>query len=170
MKHGGFFNAASRTGTPGLSASLVTSLLAHGIRLTLVLRHAGVDSPERFVSLQSPSSSGSCSLSTYCTMSGRIGALKTLGSGWVSLVGAPSPPWMVTVGRLVIVAVLLVGRCAELLRDRKQSLQQTLEIWRCSVCRRFRTLGMVFTLSHIWSGATRALLSRMLPQALIASP
>jgi hypothetical protein len=33
--------------------------------------------------------------------------LKTLGSGWVSLLGLPSPPMMVTVGRLVIVAAVL---------------------------------------------------------------
>ena len=32
------------TGTPGLSRGLVTSLLAHCIRLTLVLGHSGVDS------------------------------------------------------------------------------------------------------------------------------
>jgi hypothetical protein len=31
------------TGTPGLSRGLVTSLLAHGIWLTLVLRNASVD-------------------------------------------------------------------------------------------------------------------------------
>jgi hypothetical protein len=31
------------TGTPGLSGSLFTSLLAHGVRLSLVLRHTGVN-------------------------------------------------------------------------------------------------------------------------------
>ena len=34
-----------RTSTPGLSGSLVTSLLAHGVWLPLVLRHAGVHRP-----------------------------------------------------------------------------------------------------------------------------
>jgi hypothetical protein len=33
-----------RTGTPGLSRGLVTSLLAHGIWLTLILGHSSVDS------------------------------------------------------------------------------------------------------------------------------
>lgn len=57
---------------------------------------------------------------SYWTMSGRIGALKTLGSGWVSLEAAPSAPWMVTVGRLAILSSLCRevvwsrGRCNEL--------------------------------------------------------
>lgn len=33
------------TGTPGLSTGLVTSLLAHGVWLALVLGHTGVDGP-----------------------------------------------------------------------------------------------------------------------------
>ena len=46
-------------------------------------------------------------------MSGRIGALKTFGSGWVSLEGAPSAPMIVTVGRDDIFAVLLVCNVVE---------------------------------------------------------
>ena len=38
----------------------------------------------------------------YCTMSGRIGALKTAGSGWVDPLGVPSCDAIVTVGRLAI--------------------------------------------------------------------
>jgi hypothetical protein len=37
----------SRTGTPGLSGGLVTSLLAHGVGLSLVLGHTSVDGPAR---------------------------------------------------------------------------------------------------------------------------
>jgi hypothetical protein len=39
----------SRTGTPGLSGGLVTSVLRYGVRLTLVLGHAGVDMPVRLL-------------------------------------------------------------------------------------------------------------------------
>jgi hypothetical protein len=35
----------SRTSTPGLSGGLVTGVLSYGVRLTLVLGHAGVDMP-----------------------------------------------------------------------------------------------------------------------------
>ena len=42
----------------------------------------------------------------YCTISGRIGDRKTAGRGCVSLEGFPSPPMIVTVGRLVILAVI----------------------------------------------------------------
>ena len=48
-------------------------------------------------------------------MSGRIGALKTAGSVWVSLLGLPSPPWMVTVGRLVILAGVV--QCCQMVLD-----------------------------------------------------
>jgi hypothetical protein len=40
--------------------------------------------------------------STYWTMSGRIGDLKTLGSGWVLSLGFPFGPMMLTTGLLVI--------------------------------------------------------------------
>lgn len=39
------FFSFPHTGTPGLSGGLFTSLLAHGIRLSLVLRHTGVNLP-----------------------------------------------------------------------------------------------------------------------------
>ena len=93
-----------RTSTPRLSARLVACLLAHSIRLTLVLRHSGVDLPTLCQSLPSLIP---CYFA-YWTISGRIGALKTLGRGCVSLPAAPSAPWMVTVGRLVIVAVVVL--------------------------------------------------------------
>jgi hypothetical protein len=38
----------------------------------------------------------------YWTMSGRIGDLKTFGSGWVLSLGLPLGPMMVTTGLLVI--------------------------------------------------------------------
>lgn len=51
---GFFFSAAFAeriwsvlTGTPRLSGSLVASLLAHGVRLPLVLGHTGVNAPTR---------------------------------------------------------------------------------------------------------------------------
>lgn len=44
-------------------------------------------------------------------MSGRIGALKTLGSGCVLSLVAPSAPMMLTVGRLVILADVWVLYC-----------------------------------------------------------
>ena len=40
-------------------------------------------------------------------MSKRMGARKTLGSGWVSPVAAPSPPRMLTVGRVVAIAMIV---------------------------------------------------------------
>jgi len=48
-------------------------------------------------------------LRSYCTISGRIGAVKTAGSGWVSPLAAPSAPLMETVGRLVILALVMRG-------------------------------------------------------------
>lgn len=53
-------NSISRTGTPGLSRGLVTSLLAHGVRLTLVLGHASVDSPVRILAIIPIFISASC--------------------------------------------------------------------------------------------------------------
>lgn len=38
-------HCSKHTGTPGLSGGLFTSLLAHSVRLSLVLRHTGVDLP-----------------------------------------------------------------------------------------------------------------------------
>jgi hypothetical protein len=96
----------SRTGTPRLGAGLVAGLLAHGVRLALVLGHASVHRPAIALVLVLVAV---ClrRWRAYCTMSGRMGALKTLGSGWLSWLGAPSAPWMVTVGRDMVVEVLL---------------------------------------------------------------
>jgi hypothetical protein len=41
---------SQHTGTPGLGGSLFTSLLAHGIGLSLVLRNAGVNLPVKRIS------------------------------------------------------------------------------------------------------------------------
>lgn len=46
---------------------------------------------------------------SYWTMSARMGALKTLGRGWVFWLAAPSAPMMVTVGRDILSTVWLVG-------------------------------------------------------------
>ena len=84
----------------------MTSVLSYGVRLTLVLGHAGVDVPvlllahipffpARSVVLESEFS--------YWTMSARMGALKTLGRGWVFWLAAPSAPMIVTVGRDILV-------------------------------------------------------------------
>ena len=81
----------------------MTSVLSYGIRLTLVLGHAGVYMPVLLLAhipffpawsvvvLESEFS--------YWTMSARMGALKTLGRGWVFWLAAPSAPMIVTVGR-----------------------------------------------------------------------
>jgi len=43
-------------------------------------------------------------------MSGRIGALKTFGRGWVASLALPSAEMMVTVGRVVILSAVVVCR------------------------------------------------------------
>ena len=86
-------------------------------------------------------------------MSGRIGALKTFGSGWVSLEGAPSAPMMVTVGREAIAKVLcgLVAERDLVVRSRevknRSSKQATMKFWlgedfwgRCDWCLRLLLL------------------------------
>lgn len=81
----------------------MASLFAHGIWLPLVLGHASVDGSVF------PSASIIRSVEdgvAYWTISGRIGALKTLGRGIVFLVAAPSAPIMPTVGRLVMFAAI----------------------------------------------------------------
>lgn len=45
-------------------------------------------------------------------MSGRIGDLKTAGSGCVDPLGVPSAPAMVTVGRVVIFAMGAIQSCS----------------------------------------------------------
>lgn len=50
-------------------------------------------------------------------MSGRIGALKTLGRGWLDSLAEPSAEMMVTVGLEVILAVLFVVAVVELQKD-----------------------------------------------------
>ena len=82
----------------------MTRLLAHSIWLPLVLCHARVNGP---VALSAIAVSSPYLISSYCTMSGRIGALKTLGRWCVSLPGEPSAPCTVTVGRLVIVPAVM---------------------------------------------------------------
>lgn len=104
----------SRTGTPGLSRGLVTSVLSYGVRLALVLGHASVDMPVRvlanilFPQFFPSLVGGVGSEISYWTMSARMGALKTLGRGWVFWLAAPSAPMMVTVGRDIL-TVWLVG-------------------------------------------------------------
>jgi hypothetical protein len=84
----------------------MASLLAHSIRLPLVLRHAGVDGPAKPLA-----SCWHCSRRlelAYWTISGRIGAEKTCGSGWEASPALPSAEMMETVGLLVMLAVVLV--------------------------------------------------------------
>lgn len=102
-------NMPSRTGTPGLSTGLVASLLAHSVRLALVLSHAGVDLPVRLLAHLS-SFSSSCAVFSYWTMSARMGALKTLGRVTVLLEAEPSAPMTVTVGRDMVAAVVSIER------------------------------------------------------------
>jgi len=79
----------------------MTSLLAHGVWLTLVLGHASVDLPavpkvsQRWSQRCASISEGDEGLS-YWTMSGRIGALKTFGRGCVLELAEPSAERTVT--------------------------------------------------------------------------
>ena len=77
-------------------------------------------------------------------MSGRIGALKTFGSGCVSLEGAPSAPMMVTVGREAI-AKMLCGLVAErdLVVQRQRSQKQKFEASHDEILAWRRFLGKV---------------------------
>ena len=80
----------------------MTSVLSYGVRLTLVLGHAGVDMPVRLLANIPFFPARSVVLESefsYWTMSARMGALKTLGRGWVFWLAAPSAPMIVTVGR-----------------------------------------------------------------------
>lgn len=79
----------------------MTSLLAHSVWLPLVLCHSGVNSP---MDPSAVDSSHTRSIESYWTISGRIGALKTLGRGCVCSLAEPSAEMMVTVGRLVMLA------------------------------------------------------------------
>ena len=76
----------------------MTSVLSYGIRLTLVLGHASVDVPALLLVFPAWSVVLESEFS-YWTMSARMGALKTLGRGWVFWLAAPSAPMIVTVGR-----------------------------------------------------------------------
>lgn len=79
----------------------MAGFLAHGIWLTLVLCHASVylsKSTSAWIFF------GYKVISTYWTMSGRIGDLKTLGNVTLSLLALPSGEMTVTVGRLVILS------------------------------------------------------------------
>ncbi len=92
------------TSSPGLGRGLVTSLLSDSVWLTLVLGHSGVDSPVKRFNQQLLPSSHRCSSAqlrvswTYWTISGRIGEVKTFGSGWVTPLAVPSADRIVTVG------------------------------------------------------------------------
>ena len=80
----------------------MTSVLSYGVRLTLVLGHAGVDVPVLllvYIPFFPAWSEVLESEFSYWTMSARMGALKTLGRGWVFWLAAPSAPMIVTVGR-----------------------------------------------------------------------
>jgi len=100
----------SRTSSPRLSRGLVTSLLAHGVWLSLVLGHTSVDGPDVSISDFSLPPHRRRFVKSYWTMSGRIGALKTFGNGWVASLALPSAEMMVTVGRVVILSAVLVCR------------------------------------------------------------
>ena len=76
----------------------MAGFLAHGVGLAFVFRHAGVDLSLMTVSIWRGSVGGHRS---YWTISRRIGARKTLGSGWLLPLEAPSPPSTLTVGRAV---------------------------------------------------------------------
>lgn len=51
-------------------------------------------------------------------MSGRMGALKTLGRGWLASLAEPSAEMMVTVGLEVILAVIVVAVRRDVPRSR----------------------------------------------------
>lgn len=68
-----------RTCTPGLGRGLFTGLFAHGIWLSLILGHSGVDESIH-LSARRPWLVGVVDFS-YWTISGRIGELKTAGRG-----------------------------------------------------------------------------------------
>lgn len=83
----------------------MASLLAHGVRLPLVLGHTGMDGPTRNQSW--PWMSKLCA-AAYWTMSGRIGALNTSGRGCVCSLALPSAEMIVTTGLLVILSAVVV--------------------------------------------------------------
>jgi hypothetical protein len=82
----------SRTGTPGLSGGLVTSVLGYGVRLALVLGHAGVDMPGRLLAnipifrlVGGVVGVGGCVLDNV----GTDGCLEDIGQGVGVLAGSP---------------------------------------------------------------------------------
>ena len=88
----------------------MTSVLSYGVRLTLVLGHAGVDVPVLLLVYIPFFPAWSVVLESefsYWTMSARMGALKTLGRGWVFWLAAPSAPMIVTVGRDILTVCIL---------------------------------------------------------------
>jgi hypothetical protein len=91
------------TSTPRLSRSLVTSLLAHGIWLTLILGHSSVyclndiRSDRRGEDLYNSNQHISSTLHQQIFPSCR-----TFGRGWVTPLAVPSADRMVTVGREAI--------------------------------------------------------------------
>jgi hypothetical protein len=113
----------------------VTSVLGYGVRLALVLGHAGVDMPGRVLANIPFFAWSEVLLESevaYWTMSARMGALKTLGKGWVFWLAAPSAPMMVTVGRDILTAMWLVGtvrRPAIVDSSRLQKVRHFLQVW-----------------------------------------
>ena len=81
----------SRTGTPGLSGGLVTSVLSYGVRLALVLGHAGVDVPVRVLAHILHSASCVCGgVGDFVLDNVRAdGRLEDIGQGVGVLAGSP---------------------------------------------------------------------------------
>jgi hypothetical protein len=97
------------TSTPGLSRSLVTSLLAHGIWLALILRNTSVDGLDDIRSDRSSEdlyfnsiSSIPLHLHAHTTNQRANRGSRTFGRGWVAPLAEPSAFRMVTVGREAI--------------------------------------------------------------------
>jgi hypothetical protein len=99
----------------------VASLLAHGVGLSLVLGHTSVDGPAR--GSDQPLSMVQARNQSYWTMSGRMGALKTLGRGWLASPALPSAEMMETVGLLVILAVVDCSSLSSIQRTKIESLK-----------------------------------------------
>ena len=139
-----------RTSSPGLSRGLVTGLLAHSVGLSLVLGHASVDAPALQSAIFVPASPSLIANSSYWTMSGRIGALKTLGRGWLASLAEPSAEMMVTVGLEVILACVVVGGRVQMIQGQ---LCEVLEVFVCRASRLALRIALVWICSAIVSPA-----------------
>jgi hypothetical protein len=89
----------------------VTSVLSYGVRLALVLGHAGVDVPVRVLAHILFSASCVCGgVGDFVLDNVRAdGRLEDIGQGVGVLAAAPSAPMIVTVGRDILTTVWLVG-------------------------------------------------------------